>query len=273
MKRKKIKNLLAVLEPKPQTKRVVKTAKKVPQSRFSWDVALSRITKVEDNARKSISETSKKADETTKKRFAYLLEKAREDKRVSDFKHRRTEGSIAELKDLIKDETSKLRDEMIGYLAPITKAVASIPEPKDNSTEIQELRNEFNNRMERLSYNKGGSINRQIKVGGTDPLTKYTDINLVAGSGVSITTADDNTEKNVDMTFSVSGIGTSIVTPPEVPDGIITAFTFVSKPKLVFVDGGRAVQEVSGDSTVNWTYAGTTLTMTVAPNFDIFALL
>lgn len=91
---------------------------------------------------------------------------------------------------------------------------------------------------------------------------------LSAGSGVTLTPKADG-----GFTVSVSGVGTSVATPTESANGSRTTFTFASEPKIVYVDGGRAVQAVSKDTTVNWTYAGTTLTMTIAPQFDIFALL
>ncbi len=50
-------------------------------------------------------------------------------------------------------------------------------------------------------------MNRLITVGNVNPLTKYTDINLKAGTNVTITTATNNTTKRVDVTFSASGGG------------------------------------------------------------------
>lgn len=47
----------------------------------------------------------------------------------------------------------------------------------------------------------GGSQNRQIKVNGIDVLKRYTDINFIG----SITATDDNTDKNVDLDFSLVG--------------------------------------------------------------------
>lgn len=45
-------------------------------------------------------------------------------------------------------------------------------------------------------------MNRQVLVGGVNPLTKYTDINWKAGDGISIGTANDNTNKRVDLTIT-----------------------------------------------------------------------
>lgn len=76
---------------------------------------------------------------------------------------------------------------------------------------IINLRKEFEKlRVELLTLvggiGGGGNMNRQIKVDGVDVLKKYTDINLVAGSGVTLTTAVDETDKNVDITISAGAV-------------------------------------------------------------------
>jgi hypothetical protein len=70
---------------------------------------------------------------------------------------------------------------------------------KTFSTGIEALRKDVFSRLANLG---GGSMNRQIKVGGTDVLTKYTDINFVAGTGVSISASTDNTNKRVNITLT-----------------------------------------------------------------------
>lgn len=52
---------------------------------------------------------------------------------------------------------------------------------------------------------RGGSINRQIFIGGVDPLTRYTDINLKAGSNVTLTYQNNDTTHKVDVTIASSG--------------------------------------------------------------------
>lgn len=56
-----------------------------------------------------------------------------------------------------------------------------------------------------------------------------------------------------------------------VVNGINTVFVFATAPNILSVDGGRNIQKVSSDGTQNWT--GTTnITLSVAPNFDVFAV-
>lgn len=53
----------------------------------------------------------------------------------------------------------------------------------------------------------GGSMNRQIYIGGADPLTRYTDLNLKAGSNVTIIYQNNDVTKKVDVTISATGGG------------------------------------------------------------------
>lgn len=71
---------------------------------------------------------------------------------------------------------------------------------------IEELRKEMN-RM--FSSGRGGAINRQMFIGGVDPLQTYTDMNLVAGSNMTISYANNSTTKKVNVTFASTGGGGS----------------------------------------------------------------
>lgn len=64
----------------------------------------------------------------------------------------------------------------------------------------------------RIAKFGGGSMNRQMFIGGVDPLTKFTDMNLKAGSNVTITYANNNTTKKVDVTFAAIGGGGAGIT-------------------------------------------------------------
>lgn len=54
-------------------------------------------------------------------------------------------------------------------------------------------------------------------------------------------------------------------------NGSNQTYTWTSTPNAIVVDEGRTIQKVSADGTVNWT-GSTTTVMSVAPNFDIFAV-
>jgi len=120
-----------------------------------------------------------------------------------------------------------------------------------------------------LMIPRGGNINRQIRVDGTDVLTRYTDVNLKAGTGVSLSSADDNTNKRVDITLSASG-GAPVLTATGTVDGSNATFDFSVEPNFIVVDG-RPMRKTNSDGTANWT-GTTTVTLSIAPNFDIFGV-
>lgn len=80
----------------------------------------------------------------------------------------------------------------------------STKELKGFEDKLNKLRIDLNTRISNIG---GGAMNRQMFIGGVDPLTRYTDMNLKAGSNVTITYANNNTTKKVDVTFSASGTG------------------------------------------------------------------
>ena len=81
-------------------------------------------------------------------------------------------------------------------------------------------------------------MNRQIRVGGVDYLTKYTDLNLIAGTNVSIAVADDNSNKRVGLTISASGgAGVSYETPVGDVNDTNTTFTVSNTPVYINVNG------------------------------------
>lgn len=55
--------------------------------------------------------------------------------------------------------------------------------------------------------NRGGALNRQIFINNADPLIRYTDLNLKAGSNITITYQNNDVTKKVDVTFTSSGGG------------------------------------------------------------------
>lgn len=55
-------------------------------------------------------------------------------------------------------------------------------------------------------------------------------------------------------------------------NGINQIFTWTTAPNVIVVDQGRPMQKVSSDGTINWTIIGTTVTLAIAPNFDVFGV-
>lgn len=88
---------------------------------------------------------------------------------------------------------------------------------------------------------------------------------IIAGSNITITSSGGI------YTISASaGGGSSFLTATGTVNGINLAFTFTSAPSVIFVDGAP-MQKTSSDGTSNW--SGTTsVTLSIAPSFDVFGL-
>lgn len=99
------------------------------------------------------------------------------------------------------------------------------------------------------------------------PLTQRTNLNFV-GAGVTVT--DDSANDATKVTISTSaGAGYQQPTSGTV-NGTNKVFGFAVAPNALVVDG-VSMQKVAVDTTVNWT-GTTSITLTVAPNFDVYGV-
>lgn len=87
----------------------------------------------------------------------------------------------------------------------------------------------------------GGNANRNIQVNSVNVLTPYTDINLIAGTGITITTVANNTTKYADMTITATGSGSQLTaeTPTGTVDDSNVTFTVVHQPLYIVVNGAQ----------------------------------
>lgn len=75
---------------------------------------------------------------------------------------------------------------------------------------VEKLRKELTNRINNMPH--GGNANRNIAIGGnTSVLARFTDINLKAGAGTTITYTNNQTTKYTDVTIAATGVGSGIV--------------------------------------------------------------
>lgn len=184
----------------------------------------------------------------------------------------RSETETGNLKTLVSTTSKSIREEMsessreaIEFKKGIEEKVVRInSDLKEIRESISDAKTELTARITSVG---GGNMNRQIKVDGTEMSKKYTDVNFVGGSGVTITTSNDDTDRNVNITFSSAG-GNSFTGSV---NGINNVFVFTTAPNALSIDNVPR-QRVSSDTTVNWTIVGTTVTLTVAPNFDLFPI-
>lgn len=105
--------------------------------------------------------------------------------------------------------------------------------------------------IERIIETQGGFIETAIKAGSNVTVRKD-----ASGAWVISATGGSGTFSKLDATGTV--------------DGSNTSFTFISAPVIIYVDG-VAMQATSSDGTVNWT-GTTSVTLSVAPTFDIFGI-
>lgn len=73
------------------------------------------------------------------------------------------------------------------------------------------------------------------------------------------------------LLVSAAATGAGYQQPTGTVNGVNTVFVFPATPSVVSVDN-NTLQKVSSDGTVNWT-GTTTITLTNAPNTDIFGIV
>lgn len=106
----------------------------------------------------------------------------------------------AKLQNLEKEDIGTIQTQMQDMVSQEIDSDTNLKEEFANK--IEEVRQEF---LRKLANLGGGSQNQRIQIEGTVMSTRYADFNL-KGSGVSITGADNNTTKQVDITFTATGI-------------------------------------------------------------------
>lgn len=127
-------------------------------------------------------------------------------------------GQIQEVKNFnLKSEGSI--NQILGDLDVIRETEAKGEEigkeaVKELQISLEKVRSEL---MTRIANIGGGALNRQMFINGVDPLTKYTDVNLKAGANTTISYANNDTTKKVDITFTATGGGSgSVVGVPSI---------------------------------------------------------
>lgn len=153
---------------------------------------------------------------------AQIKEAKSEIKGLTDESATKQKGLMRDILDTIS-ESSKSGKKFDGRFKEITDA-------------LEEYKKDFNSR---LASNRGGSMNRQMLVGGVNPLTRYTDINFIAGTNVTITTANDDVKRRVNLTIIAAGGGggANFETPVGTVNDSNTSFTVLNTPLYIIVNG------------------------------------
>jgi hypothetical protein len=127
---------------------------------------------------------------------------------------------------------------------------------------IEELRKSFLTRIS--SFEGGGNQNRNIGVNGnSSTLSKFTDINLIAGSNIGIAVSTNNTTKETNLTFTASvpvGGVQLFASVSGTVDGMNTTFGYPSPPQAIVGDG---IVYFEGNG---YSYAASVITMEMPPS-------
>ncbi len=113
------------------------------------------------------------------------------------------------------EEVRDIEDRLNETINKVTDGLSVYQTKKDTEQNLKDAKKELDQfRLDMLdrfrNMQGGGNMNRQIFIGGNDPLTKFTDINLKAGNNVTISYVNNNTTKKVDVTLTASGSGGSV---------------------------------------------------------------
>lgn len=183
-KKQKIKSLLTKLSPEPkvEVREVVKVVEKVVE--------------------KPVEKIVERVVEKKTHDLPFLVKFGQKFVRVSKFHEREMARLEKEIKAVEKKIPAMPTIPEIPKIdfAPIEKKIEDFE--KDLKEELEKEKLEMLHRIGNIG--RGGNANRQILIGGTDPLTKYTDINFKAGSNISISYANNETTKKVDVTITAS---------------------------------------------------------------------
>ena len=165
--------------------------------------ALSTLKEIEDRTaelRTLISQTKNSTDE---KLAPILKESGDTKKEIANLSKTTTETIAKVSKDMmvISDKLPSFADKK-----QVEEKLKELEE-KDNTEELKDYTNKTRiELLTRIAEKGGGNMNRNILVGGNSSvLSKYTDVNLVPGTNVTLTYSNDETNRRVNLTVAATG--------------------------------------------------------------------
>lgn len=222
--KKKIRDLLARLNPSDKSDLIAQNLEedikvvsdqltKIKESSGSMSEMKFSLNDLKNALLEKIDTLPKRSDlEEVKKKYIQLIKE--------------TEISFKESIDSLKTRTSALEN----------KPQTSVYNDEGIKEELKKVRIEALNKG-------GGSMNRQINVNSSVMSSKYTDINFIQGSNLTITKADDTLNKKVNITFSSSGGGGGGISSVYGTSPIISS--------VITADGNPTISIPLGTSSVN----------------------
>lgn len=207
----------------------LKTVEQVTEEFKKFQKNIQALKKFLDALQDSLSEKEKGLREQLNSKITELNKLIQDSKNFTKEKNSELLREIGDLQDEIKVLYSSRKDDVAYFVSAVndnenrlSDVLFEIQElrdtkPKDWNEEIKDLRKEFEkslegilNRINNISYG-GGNMNRNIAIGGNaSVLSKYTDLNIKAGSNVTLTYSNNETTKYLDLTIASSGGGSSV---------------------------------------------------------------
>lgn len=169
---------------------------------------------LEDHSHQLVGTLDEKYEELTEALKEALAETASQGSESLKEEISRLEAEIKVLsarKIEIPDFAKQIKDTELKLLEVVrtSQTMEELKEEKNNEG-IQAQFAAFELALKKLrldfQHRGGGSMNRNIAIGGnTSVLAKYTDINIKAGSNVTLTYSNNNNTKYLDLTISATG--------------------------------------------------------------------
>lgn len=207
---------------------------------------LSELTELVTTIRKEFTTLSKDSFETITDRIAALQGELSFTSEESDKKGQTLKQVLDDYEARLKSlaENSEASDTDRGELRSVLTMGFSERDDKIKTTvdSVEALRRDMNSRL--ASWG-GGQANREIKINSSVMSTKYTDINLIG----TITKSDNNTTKQVDITFAGGGSGSQDFLTVKEADGnpnVGSVVTIVVTNGTLTDDGGGQVTIATG---------------------------
>lgn len=151
-------------------------------------------------------------EDMTNRQIKALLERVRSLQTQLSYDSKNATQQGKSLKEIMSQFESRLGDLSKDLKQGMTVRESSegtlTSQMEENSRSIKgalETIGELRKDLTRFSNARGGSANRQINVKSSVMSRKFTDINFVQGNNVTLTAADDNTNKRVNITIAASG--------------------------------------------------------------------
>lgn len=146
-------------------------------------------------------------------------------------------------------------------------ALSALDTDEAISRAIASLERRLNSRLANIG---GGNANRNISVAGnSSTLSKYTDINFIAGSNLGISVSTDDTAKttNFTLTATAAAAGLGYASVSGTVNAVNPTFGYPSAPQAIVGDG---VTYFQGNG---YTYAASVITMDIPPSQYIKAVV